>query len=231
MHAELPDRNSGSGWPRGAPGSGAGCRALPPPGPHTSPPPPARPGARLGQDAVLGPSVLRLRAPARALGSWPSLMRGSLFLYVHYRVFCGSYNKFIIPVFVMNLSLCLPTPPTPREPGALCPVRGAVGAERGPPLWTGDAQTPWGWEDCPARQGSEPKLSVWQTRVSCGHCRAGQHPGGDLAPQPWPQPLVEEGGPGRAAHQLSVPVHTGRGLARVPGRQPPAPWEERAGGV
>ena len=173
----------------------------------------------------------RLRAPARALGSWPSLMRGSLFLYVHYRVFCGSYNKFIIPVFVMNLSLCLPTPPTPREPGALCPVRGAVGAERGPPLWTGDAQTPWGWEDCPARQGSELKLSVWQTRVSCGHCRAGQHPGGDLAPQPWPQPLVEEGGPGRAAHQLSVPVHTGRGLARVPGRQPPAPWEERAGGV
>ena len=173
----------------------------------------------------------RLRAPARALGSWPSLMRGSLFLYVHYRVFCGSYNKFIIPVFVMNLSLCLPTPPTPREPGALCPVRGAVGAERGPPLWRGDAQTPWGWEDCPARQGSELKLSVWQTRVSCGHCRAGQHPGGDLAPQPWPQPLVEEGGPGRAAHQLSVPVHTGRGLARVPGRQPPAPWEERAGGV
>ena len=43
MHAELPDRNSGSGWPRGAPGSGAGCRALPPPGPHTSPPPPFSP--------------------------------------------------------------------------------------------------------------------------------------------------------------------------------------------
>lgn len=83
-------------------------------------------------------------------------------MYVHYRVFCGSYNKFIIPVLVMDLSLCSPAPP--GESGALCPPRSAAGAEPAPPLWRGDAQTPWGWGDCPAGQGSETKLSLWQTR-------------------------------------------------------------------
>lgn len=57
-------------------------------------------------------------------------------LYVHYYIFCGSYNKFIIPVFLMNLSLC---PAHPGESRAYYSVRGVVRAEPGPPPWR------WPW--------------------------------------------------------------------------------------
>lgn len=57
------------------------------------------PGNPVSSEPLQSPRIPRQGASASDDKRFP-------FLYVHYHVLCGSYNKFIIPVFVISLSLC-----------------------------------------------------------------------------------------------------------------------------
>lgn len=84
--------------------------------------------------ASSGPGVIRAAPESESslTGHQPSGHEKLPLLYVHYRVICGSYNKFIIPVFVMSLSLC----PLPQVWDHY-PVRYAFRAE--------PDSSPWRW--------------------------------------------------------------------------------------
>lgn len=134
----------------------------------------------------------RLWAPAGASASWLSAGDVPSFCM------CITVSSVVLIINLLFLCLswichCVPPAP-PNESGALCPLRSAAGAEPAPPLWRGDGQTPWGWEDCPAGQGSETKLSLWQTGCPAAIAGRSQHPGEDLVPQPCPCPWWRKAG-------------------------------------